>query len=82
MPGCELSTRWQGINIHVVALMPGGLQGPMIEGLEQQREARIKRAEVIAERLEKMGLPNALEKPAPRQAATARWGGLILPERW
>ena len=43
----------------------------MIEGLEQQREARIKRAEVIAERLEKMGLPNALEKPAPRQAATA-----------
>lgn len=62
VPGCELSTRWQGINIHVVALMPGGLQGPMIEGLEQQREARIKRAEVIAERLEKMGLPNALEK--------------------
>ncbi len=27
VPGCELSTRWQGINIHVVALMPGGLQG-------------------------------------------------------
>ncbi len=43
----------------------------MIEGLEQQREARIKRAEVIAERLEKMGLPNALEK-ARAQAGSDR----------
>ncbi|MGO3277690.1 PHP domain-containing protein [Halomonas sp.] len=60
--GCELSTRWQGINIHVVALMPGGLQGAMVEGLIQQRDARIQRAEVIAERLEKVGLSNALEK--------------------
>lgn len=71
VPGCELSTRWQGINIHVVALMPGGLQGPLVEGLEQQRVARIKRAEVIAERLEKMGLPNALEK-AREQAGSDR----------
>ena len=62
VPGCELSTRWQGVNIHVVALMPGGLQGLMLEGLTQQREARIQRAEVIAERLEKVGLSNALEK--------------------
>ncbi|WP_422156109.1 PHP domain-containing protein [Vreelandella titanicae] len=62
IPGCELSTRWQGINIHVVALMPGGLQGSMVEGLIQQREARIQRAAVIAERLEKVGLSNALEK--------------------
>ncbi|CAM3474896.1 MAG: PHP domain-containing protein [Halomonas sp.] len=60
--GCEFSTRWQGINIHVVALMPGGLQGAMVEGLIQQRDARIQRAEVIAERLEKVGLSNALEK--------------------
>ncbi|BBI48721.1 hypothetical protein HORIV_11420 [Vreelandella olivaria] len=68
IPGCELSTRWQGVNIHVVALLPGGLQGPMVDGLIQQREARIQRAEVIAERLEKVGLPNALESaPARRQ---------------
>lgn len=71
VPGCELSTRWQGINIHVVALMPGGLQGPLVEGLALQREARIKRAEVIAERLEKMGLPDALEK-ARAQAGSDR----------
>lgn len=71
VPGCELSTRWQGINIHVVALMPGGLQGPLVEGLEQQRLARIQRAEVIAERLEKVGLKNALEK-AREQAGSDR----------
>lgn len=27
VPGCELSTRWQGINIHVVALMPVACRG-------------------------------------------------------
>ncbi|MBZ5487234.1 PHP domain-containing protein [Halomonas aquamarina] len=71
VPGCELSTRWQGINIHVVALVPGGVQGPLIEGLEQQRQARIQRANVIAERLEKAGLENALEK-ARQQAGSDR----------
>ncbi len=69
--GCELSTRWQGINIHVVALMPGGVQGPLVEGLEFQRRARIKRAEVIAERLEKLGLRDALAK-AQAQAGSDR----------
>ncbi|MCW4149954.1 MULTISPECIES: PHP domain-containing protein [Halomonadaceae] len=71
LPGCELSTRWQGINIHMVALMPGGLQGPLVEGLIHQREARIKRAEVIAERLEKAGLTDALAK-AREQAGSDR----------
>ncbi|WP_447553838.1 PHP domain-containing protein [Vreelandella sp. EE22] len=69
--GCELSTRWQGINIHVVALMPGGVQGPLVEGLECQRRARIQRAEVIAERLEKVGLKDALAK-AREQAGSER----------
>lgn len=71
LPGCELSTRWQGINIHMVALLPGGLQGPLVEGLNHQREARIKRAEVIAERLEKAGLTDALAK-AREQAGSDR----------
>lgn len=71
LPGCELSTRWQGINIHMVALMPGGLQGPLVEGLIHQREARIKRADVIAERLEKAGLIDALAK-ARKQAGSDR----------
>ncbi|SDN67068.1 PHP domain-containing protein [Vreelandella arcis] len=71
LPGCELSTRWQGINIHMVALMPGDLTGPLVDGLTHQREARIKRAEVIAERLEKAGLPDALAK-AREQAGSDR----------
>ncbi|KPQ20550.1 PHP domain-containing protein [Halomonas sp. HL-93] len=71
LPGCELSTRWQSINIHMVALMPGGLQGPLVDGLIHQREARIKRAEVIAERLEKAGLADALDK-AREQAGSDR----------
>jgi predicted metal-dependent phosphoesterase TrpH len=62
LPGSEISTRWQGVGVHVVALMPSGLQGPLVEGLARQREARIERAEVIAQRLEKIGLPDALAK--------------------
>ncbi|MFG6667240.1 PHP domain-containing protein [Halomonas sp. HNIBRBA4712] len=69
--GCELSTRWQGINIHVVALMPGGARGALAEGLKAQRQARIQRAEVIAERLEKAGLKDALAK-ARHQAGSDR----------
>ncbi|MWJ27160.1 PHP domain-containing protein [Halomonas sp. ZH2S] len=71
VPASELSSRWQGINIHVVALLPGGLQGPLVEALEQQRLARIARGEVIAERLEKLGLENALTR-AREQAGSER----------
>lgn len=62
LPGCELSTRWSGVGIHVVALMPQGVQGALVEGLVHQRQARIARAEVIAHQLEKLGLPDALAK--------------------
>jgi len=71
MPGCELSTRWRGIGIHVVALMPDGATGPMAEGLVRQRQARIERASVIAEWLEKIGLDDALAK-ARAQAGSER----------
>jgi len=71
LPGCELSTRWNGVGIHIVALMPDGAQGVLVEGLARQREARIERAAVIAERLEKIGLPDALAK-AREQAGSER----------
>ena len=71
MPGCEISTRWRSIGIHVVALMPDGATGPLAEGLVRQRQARIERAEVIAERLEKVGLNDALAK-ARAQAGSER----------
>lgn len=71
VPGCELSTRWRGVGIHVVALMPDGVRSPLTEGLEHQRRARIERAGVIAERLEKAGLHEALAK-ARAQAGSDR----------
>lgn len=69
--GCELSTQWRGVSIHMVALMPGGLRGALVEGLNHQHAARVKRAEVIAERLEKAGLVDALAK-ARAQAGSDR----------
>lgn len=71
LPGCEISTRWNGVGIHIVALMPDGAQGVLVEGLVQQRQARIERAGMIAERLEKIGLPDALAK-AREQAGSER----------
>lgn len=71
LPGCELSTRWSGVGIHVVALMPQGVQGALEEGLVHQRQARIERADIIARQLEKIGLHDALAK-AREQAASDR----------
>ncbi|GHC23859.1 PHP domain-containing protein [Aidingimonas halophila] len=67
----ELSCQWRGINIHVVGLLPDGVQGALIEGLVRQSEARRTRAEEIARRLERIGLADALTR-AREQAGTER----------
>ncbi|MCG6658426.1 PHP domain-containing protein [Halomonas campisalis] len=71
LPGTELSTRWSGINIHVVGLLPQGARGALVAGLEAQAEAREARAAVIAQRLEKVGLADALSR-AREQAGSER----------
>jgi predicted metal-dependent phosphoesterase TrpH len=71
LPASELSTRWQGIGIHVVALLPQGAHGALAEGLDAQAEAREARAAVIAQRMEKLGLDNALAR-AREQAGPHR----------
>lgn len=71
LPAAELSTRWQGISIHVVALLPQGSRGSLVEGLETLAQARATRAVVIAERMEKLGLVDALSK-ARAQAGSER----------
>ncbi|GHE20888.1 phosphatase [Halomonas urumqiensis] len=71
LPGTELSTRWSGVNIHVVGLLPQGVRGALVEGLEAQAESREKRALRIAERMEKIGLAGALAK-AREQAGSER----------
>lgn len=71
VPGVELSTRWQGVGIHVVALWHGPAQAPMMALLERLAQARHDRAVEIAARLEKVGLDHALER-AREQSAGAR----------
>ncbi|REC95547.1 hypothetical protein C8D72_0199 [Kushneria indalinina DSM 14324] len=71
VPGVELSTRWQGVGIHVVALWHGEARPPMTALLERLAHARHDRALEIATRLEKVGLENALER-AREQSGGAR----------
>ncbi len=71
LPATELSTQWRGINLHVVGLLPEGAGGPLAEGLAAQVEARERRAVTIAERMEKIGLDDALAR-AREQAGSDR----------
>ncbi|HSH57940.1 MAG TPA: PHP domain-containing protein [Halomonas sp.] len=71
MPGTELSTQWRGIGIHVVGLLPEGVKGALVEGLEAQAVARVERARTIASRMEKIGLDDALAR-AREQAGSER----------
>lgn len=67
----ELSAQWQGVTIHVVALLPNGAQGALTEGLTAQARAREARSEEIARRLEAVGLEDALMR-AREQAGSER----------
>ncbi|KAA0012032.1 PHP domain-containing protein [Billgrantia pellis] len=71
VPAAELSTRWQGVGIHVVALLPSGIRGALEEGLEAQARAREARAVEIAARMETLGLDDALAR-AREQAGPYR----------
>ena len=69
LPAAELSTQWTNIGVHVVAMMPEGEQSimqdehnPLRQMLDTLWEARSTRAYTIAERLERKGLTNALER--------------------
>ncbi|ORU90508.1 MAG: phosphatase [Cycloclasticus sp. symbiont of Poecilosclerida sp. M] len=54
--GVEFSTQWRGMGIHIVGLN-FDLNSPAIkEGVARQEQARAKRAELIAERLQKKKL--------------------------
>ncbi len=59
--GIELSCLWNGIGIHIVGLN-FDLQQPSIQDAQRhQTQSRDERAEKIAERLAKLGMPGALE---------------------
>jgi len=59
--GIELSTQWNRIGIHILGLNIDPDCPSLVAGAERQQLARQKRAQVIATRLEKLGLTNTLE---------------------
>jgi predicted metal-dependent phosphoesterase TrpH len=71
LPGAELSARWQGVTLHVVALLPDGPTAAMRDALAAQAKARNARNEEIARRMEALGLDDALER-ARTQAGSER----------
>jgi predicted metal-dependent phosphoesterase TrpH len=59
-PGIELSTRWMKVGIHIVGLNIDPNHDTLLSGIEIQRKARLDRAQQIARRLEKCGIPDSL----------------------
>lgn len=59
--GVELSCCWSGVNVHVVGLDVDADHPALADGVARLDAARRERAVVIARRLEKLGMPGALE---------------------
>lgn len=61
IPGIEFSTQWQGVGIHVIGLNVKPASEALVKGVKTQRDARVKRARRIAEKLEKLGVEGVWE---------------------
>jgi len=59
--GIELSSEWEGCGIHVVGLNVGLSSDAMRSATTFQRDARTRRAQQIADKLERAGVSGALE---------------------
>jgi len=60
--GVEISSLWENHEIHIVGLGVDIAHSGLVAFLQQQNERRIARAQMIAERLAKAGIPGALER--------------------
>ena len=58
--GCEISTQWQGLEIHIVGLNLDLQSAELLDGLAQQQSARSQRAQRIAAQLARQGYADAL----------------------
>ena len=61
IPGVEISSTWGSHTIHVVGLNVDIGNPTLLTGLASLQQIRVQRAEKIATKLEKAGIPNALE---------------------
>jgi len=62
IPGIEFSTSWNKIGVHIVGLNVDTQSEFLLRAIEYQKNTRLKRAELIAKKLEKYGLFGAIEK--------------------
>lgn len=60
IPGIELSARWMKTGIHIVGLNIDRDNEELQHGIELQQESRRERAAQIAQRLQKLGIPDLL----------------------
>jgi len=61
LAGVEISVTWMGQTIHIVGLGIDANHLGIIEGLRRTREGRGNRAKMMAEQLDKVGIPGAYE---------------------
>ncbi|MGD8514067.1 MAG: PHP domain-containing protein [Granulosicoccaceae bacterium] len=61
VPGVEISVSWRGQTVHIVGLHVDPEHPGLLQGLAGLREFRVWRAQEIARRLAKKGVPGALE---------------------
>ena len=62
--GVEISSRWNNMDIHVVGLGIDEQDSRFIGRLQRQMDRRRERAQLMAQRLAKLGYPGLLEKAA------------------
>ncbi len=70
IPGVEVSVSWHGATVHIVGLQLDPLNETLQSGLSALRDYRRERARKIAERLNKAGIPGALEGAAKYASET------------
>jgi predicted metal-dependent phosphoesterase TrpH len=62
IPGIEFSTSWNKVGVHIVGINIDTKSNFLVSAINKQKQTRLIRAEIIAKRLEKTGLVNALNK--------------------
>ncbi len=60
VPAVEISSQWQGRDLHIVGLRVAPADRPLLDGLAWNQDQRRKRARTIAERLERAGVAGAM----------------------
>jgi len=78
LTGVEISTYFQGFEVHVLGLGVEIGNDSLVETLDRLREGRATRARRIVEKLQKRNIPIALEKVAERAAGDASIGRIHI----